>query len=93
MGARARPFASGRFEDALPTSDGSVLLLSHTHVGVVHPQERVAWIMTWARVQNMRLGDPNLGESDAALVVQARGMAKDDAGDIGEDVPCGCFVC
>ena len=84
MGARARPFASGRFEDALPTSDGSVLLLSHTHVGVVHPaEERVAWIMTWARVASTRLGDPNLGESDAALVVQARGMAKDDAGDVG----------
>ena len=39
--------------------------------------------MTWARVASTRLGDPNLGESDAALVVQARGMAKDDAGDVG----------
>ena len=84
MGARARPFASGRFEDALPTSDGRVLLLSHKHVGVANPaEERAEWIMTWAQVASTRLGDPNIGESDAALVIQARGMANDGAGDVG----------
>jgi hypothetical protein len=35
LGARHRPFASGRFEDTLHVAGGRVLLLSHRHVGVV----------------------------------------------------------
>ena len=81
--ARARSPPGGSKTPSRRRTEACCSSRTRTSASCIPPEERVAWIMTWARVASTRLGDPNLGESDAALVVQARGMAKDDAGDIG----------
>jgi hypothetical protein len=81
FGARRRPFAGGRFEDALHVADGRVLLLSHRHCGVVVAgEERTEWVMAWAQVASLRLGPIDGGQERGVantLIIQARGGGND----------------
>ncbi len=77
LGNRRRPFASGRFEAALPLeSDGRVLLLSHRHVGcVVSATEAIEWILPWNQVASI-----GVDADTYTVVVHARGAVGDDGG-------------